>query len=279
MNIVKALKDPNLLGAALGNLSTWGKWRTTLKAAFGLKLTPKEMIDFHEVAGDREPPRRRVRELWAVLGRRSGKSRMAAAIATYLALLAGGREKLVKGEEGFVLVLAPSRDQAKLVHRYAKGFIDASPLLKAEVINETSDEIRLNGGITIATHSSSFRTVRGRTLVACIFDESAYWRDETSATPDLEAYRAVLPALATTNGMLVGISSPYRRQGLLYSRHRDFFGKTDPNVLVVQSETKRFNPTIDQAIIDQAHADDPARHSRNGTPSFATISPACLAMS
>jgi hypothetical protein len=256
MNIVQALKDGQLLGAAIGNLSTWATWCVVKKAAFGIKLGSKEQIVFHEIAGDREPPRQRVRELWCVAGRRSGKSRMAGALAVYLALLADGRERLAKGEEGFVLVLAPSRAQATLVHRYAKGFIDASQILKGEIESETADEIRLAGNVTIACHSNSYRTVRGRTLLACIFDESAYWRDETSAVPDVEAYRAVLPALATTGGMLIGISSPYRRQGLLYTRHRDYFGESDPNVLVVQAPTTRFNPTIDQAIIAQAHADD-----------------------
>lgn len=41
-------------------------------------------------------------------------------------------------------MLAPSRDQAKLVHRYAKGFIDASPMLKNEVLSETADQIGLS---------------------------------------------------------------------------------------------------------------------------------------
>jgi hypothetical protein len=30
-------------------------------------------------------------------------------------------------------------------------------------------------------HSNSFRTIRGRTLCACVFDEVAVWRDELSA--------------------------------------------------------------------------------------------------
>jgi hypothetical protein len=54
------------------------------------------------------------------------------------------QEHLAVAEEGFVLVLAPSRDQAKLVHRYAKGFIDASPMLKNEVLSETADQIGLS---------------------------------------------------------------------------------------------------------------------------------------
>ena len=37
----------------------------------------------------------------------------------------------------------------------------------------------------------------------------AFWRDENSATPDVETYNAVEPGMATMAGaMIVGISSP-----------------------------------------------------------------------
>ena len=83
------------------------------------------------------------------------------------------------------------------------------------------------------------------------------WRDESSATPDLEVYRAVLPALMTTNGMLIGISTPYRKVGLLYQKHRDHFGVDSDDVLVVQGPSTAFNPTLTQSAIDAAVADDP----------------------
>ena len=85
----------------------------------------------------------------------------------------------------------------------------------------------------------------------------AFWRDESSASPDIETYRAVLPALATTQGMLIGISTPYRRVGLLHQKHRDFFGVNDPSVLVVAGSSQQFNPTLDATVIDRACASDP----------------------
>jgi hypothetical protein len=99
--------------------------------------------------------------------------------------------------------------------------------------------------------------VRGRTLLAAIIDEVAFLRDETSASPDIETYRALLPALATTGGMLIGISTPYRRTGLLYQKHRDHFGVDDPDVLVVSGDAQRFNPTLDKGVIDRARESDP----------------------
>jgi hypothetical protein len=57
--------------------------------------------------------------------------------------------------------------------------------------------------------------------------------------------------------MLIGISTPYRRTGLLYQKHRDHFGVDDPDVLVVSGDAQRFNPTLDQSIIELARESDP----------------------
>jgi hypothetical protein len=57
--------------------------------------------------------------------------------------------------------------------------------------------------------------------------------------------------------MLVAISSPYRRVGLLHAKHRDYFGKDDNSVLVIQGESRAFNPTLDDDIIRRAKEEDP----------------------
>ena len=51
--IDRALRDPNLLGAALGDYGPWKTWLAVLRSAFGLPLGEEERIAFHAVAGDR----------------------------------------------------------------------------------------------------------------------------------------------------------------------------------------------------------------------------------
>ena len=258
--IDKVLTDTRLLGAALGDVGTWSTWIAVLKAAFALGLSDTEREVFAAVSGNRAPPDRRVRELWAIIGRRGGKSRMAAALACFFALFV--KHKLAAGERGMVLVLAATTDQAKVVFNYVAAFLQASEVLRREVASTTRNEIRLKNGIAIAVHANSFRSVRGRTLCACIFDEIAYWRDDTTATPDSEVYTAVLPSLVTTNGMLVGISSPYRRAGLMHAKHKQFYGTDSDDTLVVQGSTLSFNKTLDaSAIAAQAEADPTAARS------------------
>src|SRR5215470_13092452 len=49
---------------------------------------------------------------------------------------------------------------------------------------------------TLIHQRNSFRTIRGRTLLTAVFDESAFWRSDESASPDTEVYRAILPSLS-----------------------------------------------------------------------------------
>jgi hypothetical protein len=100
--------------------------------------------------------------------------------------------------------------------------------------------------------------VRDGTLCACIFDEVAFWRDHSTATPDTEAYTAVLPSLLSTNGTLVAISSAYRRVGVIYNKHRKYFGVDDADVLVVQGGTTVFHSGADDVAIAAMRAADPA---------------------
>ena len=255
--ISDALADANLLGAALGDVASWRVWLAILKAAFGEVLNDEERALFARVAGGRAPPSRRVRELWCgPIGRRSGKSRMAAAVACHIALLTDHR-RLVPGEVGVVAVIAATRDQASTVFNYIRGFLTSSPLLAGQVESITQNEIALAGDIVIAVTTNSFRTARGQTLLAVIGDEVSYWKDESSSQPDVETYRAVLPSLVASGGMWIAISTGYRRAGLLFERHRDFFGRDDDDVLAISGPTEMFNPLIDVAAIAKAREQDP----------------------
>jgi hypothetical protein len=267
--IDRALTDRKLLGAALGPIKPWKTWLAVMRAAFALGLdTDEERELFEHIAGDRPLPHKRVRELWCIVGRRAGKSRMAAALAVFIACFI--QHKLAAGEIGFVLVLASSRNQAQVVFAYIRGFLEASPILRQEIDSITTTEIRLKSGVIIGTHANSFRSIRGRTLLACIFDEVALWRDEVSATPDVEVYRAVLPSLLASGGMLIGISTPYRKIGLLFTKHRDYFGVDSDDILVVQGPSTTFNPTLKQAAVDASIADDPEGATSEWEASFRT---------
>jgi hypothetical protein len=175
ITIDRALTDPNLLGAALGDASSWSRWIAVLRAAFALPMSEVDREAFQQVAGGRKPPTQRVGELWAVVGRRSGKTRIAAALATHIGAIE--RHHLAPGEIGYVLLLAASRAQASVGFSYVMGFLERSPILRHQILSATASEVRLNGNIIIGVHAGSFRTIRGRTLLAVIGDETSFWRE------------------------------------------------------------------------------------------------------
>jgi hypothetical protein len=56
--------------------------------------------------------------------------------------------------------------------------------------------------------------------------------------------------------------------GLLFEKHRSHFGQDGADTVVIQAPTSKLNPTIDQAIIEQALIDDPAAASAEWLAQF-----------
>jgi hypothetical protein len=130
-------------------------------------------------------------------------------------------------------------------------------MLTQMIESETADSIELSNSITIEIHTASFRSVRGYTVVGALLDEVAFWRNEDAANPDVEIAGAILPAMSTIPGaLLIGISSPYARRGILWEKYRDHFGH-DGDILVWQGDSRSMNPTLSEAIVARAYADDP----------------------
>ncbi len=256
INIVEAIDDPSLFGPWFQGPS-WATWRAILKAAFALPMSKRERELFRRVA-DREPPRKRVRELWIIAGRRAGKDSVASAIAAWFGAIPDYSGLLRPGEAASVMCLAVDRQQAKIVLRYTKAFFERIELLHGLVTREHAEGLDLSTGAELSVLASNYRSVRGRSVACAVLDECAFWRSDESVSPDTETYAALVPGLATLPGsMIVGISSPHRRGGLLYEKYRAHYGKPDDDVLVIRAPSRVLNPTLDQKIIDDAMARDP----------------------
>ena len=201
INLPDALDDPNLFLPFFQGPS-WDGWRVIGRAANALPMTPQQLITFGQLAGGRDPPKRRVRELWVAAGRRAGKDFFASAMATVAALQT--YEGLRPGEPPTILCLACDKPQARIILRYIRAYFEQIELLKGLVARETADGFELTNGAEILVITNSYRSVRGRSYACVVFDECAFWRDESSANPDVETYNAVVPGMATIpDAMLV----------------------------------------------------------------------------
>jgi hypothetical protein len=257
-DIIAAMDHPGLFKPWFAGES-WDVWRVILKAAFCLPMTEAEIETFRTVAGDRDPPRTRVKELWIIAGRRAGKDSIASLIVAFASVFFRvGLDKLRPGEKALCQCLACDRHQARLVLNYVRAFFQLLPPLRDMVVRQTTDGLELQNDVSIEVGTNSYKAVRGRAILVSVLDEVAYYADETSARPDVETYNAVKPGLATLPGaMLIGISSPHRKSGLLHSKFKKHFGQDDDDTLVIKAPTWVLNPTIDQAIIDKAFEEDP----------------------
>jgi hypothetical protein len=260
VNYIEAIDDPEVFGKWFAG-DSWRNWRVVEKAIFGLEIGEAELPLFRELTGRSDPPTEQASEVWVIAGRRTAKSRKAATIATYLATIGaevmGYRESLALGERGTVLVMAVSKQQANIVLDYSRALFKAIPMFNRLVERDTPEGLELRNGMALTVLPNDFRAIRGRTLVGCILDECAFWRSELTRRPDVETYRAARPALATVPGaLLIGISSAYRRAGLLWQKFKRHWGQQG-NVLVVKAPTLVLNPLIDRQLIEQELEDDP----------------------
>lgn len=256
MNIREAMLDPALFGEQFSGES-WQAWRALLAGFYGLPLEAEELTHWQALTGRENGPTSAAEELWLVVGRRGGKSQSAALLAVYEAAFRDYSDRLSPGELATVMVLAADRKQARSAFRYITGLLHQNPMLSRMIVREDREAVELSNRTCIEVHTASFRAVRGYSVACCIADEVAFWRSEDSANPDFEIINAIRPAMATLDGKLVALSSPYAKRGALWDAFRRFFGREGP-ILVAQAPSRTMNPSLPARFVEQALERDPA---------------------
>jgi len=223
------------------------KWAPFIK-----KVTGRDLTSFS---------RRGFNTSLLLTGRRSGKSKIAALCAAYEAAISGKHKQLSKGERGLVSVISPTRDQSSVILNYIKGIFE-TPLFEAEVIGKPrGDGLDLTNGVSIKILVGDYRTVRNFTQISVVVDECCFFgvTEESKVRSDTELIRAVKPALATVNGRLIAISSPYARKGWAYKTWKTNFGNGKGRTLVVQAPSRKLNrKTLPKSVVQEAMEEDRA---------------------
>lgn len=266
--------DPLAVFDAIFPAPSWASWRVFTKAFFGLPMTPAELKTYTACTSRHKAPTRRASRVAVICGRRAGKTRYFAWLGFYLAAFIDYAAVLSPGEVGVVMIVNPSRAQGRVCLGYLLAFLESTPATQSMVTAKTADSITLSNRIVIEIITASYRVPRGRTCVALIGDETAFWNSDlaTSANPDTEVIRAIEPSLLTTGGPILLISTPYQRSGIIFEEFDRHYGVDGDPVLVWMADTLTMNPTVDAAIIDRRYVDDPevaaSEYGRDGTISF-----------
>lgn len=256
----EALEDPEVFGRILPGHS-WAYWRAVLIASQGEPLKPEELDIYRELSGRSEAPTKPFKELWAVCGRRAGKTRALAVGASYFARLIDYSDSFGPGQRGRLPIMAAAKDTAREAFNYLLGIFLEVPCFTEMLDGEpTADTIRLLNRVDIQVMTANYRTVRGPTPVAAICDEIAFWHIEGAANPDKAVLNALRPGLATLGSPLFVLSSPYARKGELWRAYDRHYGNdASSRVLVVQAPTLTMHKSA--TLADEraeAFTDDPA---------------------
>jgi hypothetical protein len=259
LSILDALADRALFGGlpAFRDLSTWRAWLVFLKATYGLELTDAEVEVFRHHTGrvGYDPPAGGFPEVVCIVGRQSGKTRSAATIAAFEAVLA--EREPDRTELYAVLVAQDHRAALRTLFGYARAPFENVPVLTRSISEIRSDTIRLRSGVTLAAYPCRPAAMRGLRARVAVVDKLAFFTATDGRPTDVEMLRALRPALATTGGKLIVLSSPYGQFGALWELHRRHFGRDDSAVLVWQATAPDMNPSLPRDYLERMREDDP----------------------
>jgi hypothetical protein len=184
--------------------------------------------------------------IWA-LGRRSGKTFMAAIAALYMCFVQDEYfiKKVRKGEKWYIIAVANDLGQSKIALDNIRQLIINSPF-EQEITRETSLEIEIRNGCVFQAIPASARASRGKAVVGIIQDELAF-SIEGDANRGAEAmYTALAPSIAQfgRHGKIIELSSPYLTSGLFFDHFKQAQSGEFPGMQALQVPTWEINPSL-----------------------------------
>ena len=184
--------------------------------------------------------------IWA-LGRRSGKTFMAAVAACYMCFVLDEyfTKRVRKGEKFYIIAVANDLGQSKIALDNIRQLILNSPF-QQEITRETSLEIEISNGCVFQAIPASARASRGKAVVAVLMDELSFAL-EGDANRGAEAmYTALAPSIAQfgKHGKIIELSSPWLTSGLFYSHFKQAQSGEFPGMEARQIPTWEINPAL-----------------------------------
>ena len=253
----------------IGDKSLSVAQRMSLKAVYGLPLTAAELAIYQKTTGLPEYIPREWQETTFILSRRAGKSdKLASNIALYEAC--AREHKLSVGETGIVMIVSSElKRQSKIVFQYCLGKLERSKVLRRLIKNVTSDEISLVNGVSIQVFPCNQARIRGASLICFVGDECAFWKHEGKSI-DKEVLDAARPGLSFPKSKMVKISSPWMMRGEVYNDYRQYWGKRNSEVLVLQGDIFTFRPDYSAKKLEAARRRDPVAFEQEWLARFRT---------
>ena len=254
-------------------------WRAFVRAIYGLPLDDADRESFRLIAGHAQPLVGGYRDALAVVGRRGGKSEIAAGLGLYETLVVD-HMRFSPGARGHFFIVSRTIKQSLQTFRYARQIVEHNPelndLLEVDPVESLNygGELRFVNNASLSCFAAQKGSARGFTTLGAIFDEFAWLAsDEESANQDEEIITAVRFGAAPPEGApprrMLAISSPAAKRGYVFDQFAQHYGRADAPVLVVQGNTRAFNPSIDEKWLAAEKKRDPKAYLREIEAQFA----------
>jgi hypothetical protein len=233
-------------------------------------------------------------ELILVLGRRSGKSVIAAIIAAYelYKLLRRGHPQayygMPSGSRIQVFCIANDKDQASIVYDDISAYVNQIDYFKTSIVHDTQTFMKFQtdndkkiygegvgkkSTISATFKSSIAKGLRGRGTIAIILDELAFFVDDGKSSAE-RVYKALTPSISQFSpksvenrhvpvgppeGRVISISSPDAKEGFFYHLYQLSLSKSkaSANMIMIQAPTWEINPTLFSEYYEIEYAKDP----------------------
>jgi hypothetical protein len=220
----------------------WTPWRAFLCALYALPMDAQQLAIYKAATGRKRPPRKRATEAWLVVGRRGRKSAVAAVLAAYTAAYRDHSKYTAPGEVARIPILSRAKSEAQQIKRYVDSIFSAPALRWMVQGPQSAEVVRIqhdpkHPGCEISIRAATIMAGRSFATPLAVLDELAFFRADESANPDVEIIRSITPGMATVpDPLLLGLSSPYARRGVLWAKYREHWGQSG-DILVWKAPT------------------------------------------
>ncbi|MBA2361426.1 MAG: hypothetical protein H0V79_10945 [Actinobacteria bacterium] len=195
------------------------------------------------------------------LGRRSGKTTMAALVGLWDCLLRPALDEKVRpGERRHVVCVATNLRQARLFVAAARSIVERSPLLSKLIEQATEDEILFRNGTALSAFPCSSRGARGWPISTVLLDEAAHFISDTEGPAVAErVFASLVPSTAQFGDAAVVLlaSTPYGSDGLFAQLFQQASSGELEDAMAHRVPTAEMNPTIDAGFLAREQARDP----------------------
>jgi hypothetical protein len=170
-------------------------------------------------------PQGEFEQLWAIIGRRGGKTTLIGALIMSYEVLLGGHlddGQVLDGQEPRAVLISQMKEVAVANLVSINLCMQSSPIGKLQTKQVLTDTIEMKNGISIVASSPNIKAQRGLSIPVVGMDEVGFWyKDAESANPDFEVVRAVSAAQAQfKRRKRFAISTPWSKEGLLFEHHQ-----------------------------------------------------------